>query len=173
MAALHGSGTERLVTPAGEGVEQFIYTDGCVASMETLLYGDLEEFVRVTGVIGLAGGDIFTKLWAEPSWSRALAAWQACLAAKGYVVSDVEDPIRQATEIYTSGVSLEEAHEREIQVAVDDAECAGQVDLTQIYGQLIRRFEAEYATEHEADLLSLQRLQEDAVERAKDLLTNP
>jgi len=170
VKALHGTGEELLVTDAGEGVEQYIYTDGCIAAMEATLYGNLEEFVRITGVTGLAGADIYQRLVADPRWYESLRRWQMCMTQRGYAVTDLEDPIAQANDLYRSGIPLAEAQAREIEIAVDDAECAIRAGIGEVYESLVRRYEAEYATDHEADLAALQEIQDHAVEHAKALL---
>ncbi|MEX2134585.1 MAG: hypothetical protein WEB67_10625 [Acidimicrobiia bacterium] len=172
MEALHGTGKEVLVTEASDGIEQYIFTDGCVANMEATLYGDLEEFFRITGVIGLAGREVYERMVADPEWVETQEHWQSCMSGRGYAVFDLEDPIDQANDVYLSGIPVAEAHAHDIEIAIDDSKCAAEVGLGAKYRALVQRYETEYATSHEADLIVLQELQQRAVVRAKELLND-
>lgn len=168
--ALDGDATADTLTaelPMGGAVQT--PADSCVAHAKGELYGDFPEWFQAekvaTNLVGLYAPDLI----ADERFEAALTAWSECMQERGH---DYPDPpaIREDLPRLTDGLSDEKALDVEQELAVAEAICATrETSLV----STTRDLESEYRgrlRQYRDDVITYQRLQHAAVERAREIL---
>jgi hypothetical protein len=168
--ALDGDPSAGMLTaelPMGGAVQ--IPADGCPARAKGELYGDFADWFQAekvaTNLVGLYADDLV----ADERFETALAAWSECMRERGH---DYSGPpaIREDLPRLIEGLSATKARAVERELAVAEAVCATrETSLV----STTRDLESEYRgrlREYRDDVVTYQRLQHAAVERAREIL---
>lgn len=172
MAALTGTEENAIVVSgAGEGGgDAFMFTDGCVASVEETLYGDLVALLESDLLIQSLRSEQGERIDADSRFAEAQDAWFACMRGEGFDLEDFGGGYDLAQAAYEE-MPLEEARVFEMDLAMIDAACVEESGVNRIYLALLGEADEYIETEYAGVLLGLRELQEEAVRRAKQLLT--
>ncbi len=173
MAALTGTGENQIVVEdAGEGgAAAFMNTDGCVAEVETDLYGDLTALLQTDLLIHNLRSEQSERIDTDPRFAQAQDSWLRCMRSEGFEPEEPGDAYSIALASYEE-LPLDEARSFEIEVAMIDAACVEESGVNRIYLTLLAEADEYIETEHAGALLGLRELQEHAVQRAKELLAD-
>jgi len=169
------TGTEEnaiVVSGAGEGGgDAFMFTDGCVASVEETLYGDLMALLESDLLIQSLRSEQSERVYADSQFAEAQDAWFRCMRGEGFDLEDFGGGYDLAQAAYKE-MPLEEARVFEIDLAMIDAACVEESGVNRIYITLLGQADEYIETEYAGVLLGLRELQEEAVRRAKQLLAD-
>jgi hypothetical protein len=173
MAALTGTEENAIVVSgAGEGGgDAFIFTDGCVAEVEDTLYGDLVALLQSDLLIQSLRSEQGERIDTDQRFAQAQDAWFRCMRREGFDLEDFGGGYDLAQAAYEE-MPLEKARGFEIEVAMIDAACVEESGVNRIYRKLLAEADEYLETEHAGVLLGLRELQEQAVQRAKELLAD-
>ncbi|NGO74262.1 hypothetical protein G6045_00960 [Streptomyces sp. YC504] len=142
--------------------------DSCVAEAKGELYGDFPAFFHAekaaTGLVPLYAPEILK----DRRFVNAREEWASCMSKRGH---DFADPaaVRERLPQLTHGVSRDKAHVIEVELAVDEAECATKETALV---RTARALETEYVDgldEYRDELTDYRRMQHGALKRAREL----
>jgi hypothetical protein len=159
--ALYGTrGTALAVTiPTGQQVT--MPPDGCLASAQQELYGDLRRWFPVRAITGNLASAIRPKVHADPRFTAAARQWSGCMAERGH---DFRDPV-DLRERFTAG-----SREGERRVAVAEAECVVATGLARTGHRLEAELGAPVRAKYAADIRAHREFQAAALPRAAELI---
>lgn len=140
-AALFGPPQARYAITLRSGREFSFPTEGCLAQARSALYGNPVEAATVTFFPQDLYATLYHQVQADPAYDRVMRAWSACLGSRGYRYASPAQAKQQLVAEHAN-------REREISVAMADAECATQVRLPATVEQLL----ATYAVRQPADV---------------------
>ncbi|MCX4972805.1 hypothetical protein [Streptomyces sp. NBC_00620] len=135
--ALNGTDRDAIVVPAPGRGQIFTSADGCQADARRGLYGDLRKWTEAKAAVVNLEYVTFDDVVAEPSYTKALADWKACMKARGLAYPSSSEAIGAVVEENRSRTA-EEARKREVTVAVADAECNRAAGLARTGARLQR-----------------------------------
>ncbi|MFK4070021.1 hypothetical protein [Streptomyces sp. NPDC029674] len=168
-AALTGDASEGVLTaelPTGGTLTT--PRGGCRATAEKKLYGDRETWFRVNGIAMNLTPLWVPKLVKDARFTKALAAWSACMRDKGHTYADPPG-IRAALPALTKGLSREGARAVETELAVAEATCARDSRLADRARSLKRTYFGPVRAKYREELAVHSRLQQAALTRAEAL----
>lgn len=142
----------------------------CQTEAKEELYGDFPAWFRAEKAVTNLAGLYVPDLKKDERFTTALKAWSACMRERGH---DYPDParIREQLPHLTKGLSDTEAHAAEVNLAVDEAECATkETSLVRTARALEREYRGRLR-EYRDDIANHQHMQLRALERAKNLYT--
>lgn len=173
MAALTGTGESQLVVEgAGEGsASAFMNTDGCVAVVEADLYGDLKALLETDLLIQDLRSEASAVVRVDQRFAQAQDAWLRCMRSEGFEPEEAGDAYSIARAAYEE-LPLAEARKFEIEVATTDLSCVEESGVNRTYLALQSEADDHIEEEHAGVLLGLRELQEEALDRAKQLLAD-
>lgn len=120
--ALNGTKPDAIVVPAPGRGEIFTAADGCRADARRALYGDLRKWTEAKATVVNLAYLTYDDVVAEPRYTKALADWRACMKKRGLDYPDTSRAVGAVAKESDSRTP-EQAREREVEVAVADAEC--------------------------------------------------
>jgi hypothetical protein len=119
--------------------------EGCIAEAEKQLYGDLNRWFRARVIASNLTPLYMPKVMGDPRYKKALRNWARCMVRSGHAYESPEE-LRLALGTSTAGLSPEEAHAVEVQLAVAEARCAKSTKfgatarrLDRTYGEVVRK----------------------------------
>jgi hypothetical protein len=116
-------GITKLSIPAG----------GCVGDAHSELYGDLQTYVRDSGVMNGFGIPLKSEWGKDPQVLAATEPWRQCMSSKGFAFKVWGDAVEAAAKVYEDKkVSRQQAHPEEIRIATADAECSVQTGKARV-----------------------------------------
>ncbi|WP_338897673.1 hypothetical protein WBG99_20450 [Streptomyces sp. TG1A-60] len=156
-AALPGGGTVK--TPR----------DSCHVRAKGQLYGDFKTWFRVEKIATNLTPLYVPDLSKDKRFTKALAAWSLCMEGKGM---DYADPfeVRAELDLLTEGLSDAAAHAVEVELAVDEAECAKESSLAETARTLEGEYRAKKTRRYGEEIAAFQRMRLAALDRAKDIV---
>jgi hypothetical protein len=144
--------------PTGEEVSAPV--DGCLASAQVALYGDVTRWFPAKSITNNLAGAIQPKTYADQRYQQAAAAWSTCMAGHGH---DYRDP----TDL--RGRFAAGSAEQERQVATAEADCVLRTGLAATGAQLDRELGAPVRKRYAADIHACHTLQTAALRRVPAL----
>jgi hypothetical protein len=140
---------------------------GCQAAADSKLYGDYQEWFRVSSV-----AEDLPLVWQlmvlnNSKYQLRIAAWSGCMRASGYRYSDPTQAaaaFRRPSSVRPSAL--------EVRVGVAEAKCADTTGLTALTDDLDRAFSAEVDHKYESLLAADWRLQRHALTKIRRLLSS-
>jgi len=172
IEALNGTENNKVVVEGvgeTEGEQVFMFTDGCVAQVEQQLYGDLGDVLRGDLAISQLSRERYEWVEVDPRIGAAETAWLRCMNGEGFDVSDLADGYYLAEDAHAT-LPPDQALRVEIEIATTDAKCVAESRVNEVVEAVYAEAEELLAQEHGAVLAGIQEMQENAVERAKELL---
>jgi hypothetical protein len=168
--ALTGDLRRQVAITLPDGSQRTATVDGCVADVRRRLYGDLRSWLMRGYQAQNIGQQVRARVIGDPRYTDAVARWRSCMQERGY---RYEDPGTARREL---GALLEKApdpirlRDREVAVAVADAECAARVGLVAAAVRLDLDLRAIVLAENEGVVVAYRDQQASALQRAKELL---
>jgi hypothetical protein len=138
---------------------------GCIAEAERAIYGDIEQAMWLRDARGTAESDIWVATLSDEAVKDALDSWKGCVRERGYEFEDPHHAFDSAASAARAG-----DFDQERSIATTHAECVAESNLDLAVAAAFLSATNAVLPELEDDLLALQRLEEDALARAKDIL---
>ncbi|MGX1908588.1 hypothetical protein ACWIID_06985 [Streptomyces phaeochromogenes] len=155
-AELPGGGTVR--TPR----------DSCRADAKDQLYGDFETWFRVKKTAENLTPLFVPDLLRDKRLVKALRVWATCMREAGHPYADPPE-VRAELEELTEGLSSEEAHSTEVELATTEAICATESSLADTARTLEREYRDKALRQYDDDFAAYQRMEVAALPRAEDI----
>ncbi|GII97154.1 hypothetical protein [Sinosporangium siamense] len=145
---------------------------GCLSDAKKKLYGSLSEYAKLT----FLGGNL--PLWAkweaaaDTDIARINASWAACISGKGFANLKSPDAARKnALSLHREfGVSSAAARDREISLAVADAECDKATDYSRQRIKIEDRHFRAALEKYAAEVADIRKMNASALVRANEVL---
>jgi len=154
---LDGSPTHRLSVTVPNGLVVTQSADGCLAAAEARLYGNFAAWFRDEAITGNLLPAIQPKVYADPRFRHALAAWSACVRAAGHPAATPDD-LRNRAAAGGPAVGRD--------LAVTDATCNRKAGLAATGQTLDRQLGAPVRARYRAEIQACARLRLAALRRA-------
>jgi hypothetical protein len=172
--ALTGSMQDRISVTLPDGHQVFTSNKGCTSSVRRQLYGELRRLLWVKYVTRSVEREVAKRVMADQQYLRALDSWRTCMRRRGY---RYEDPgaARNAVELPEPGISnaaRTTLRNREVQLAVADAECSRQAQIVSVVTKLSELYRARVTKDHEGDILAYKELRAAALQKARSLVAS-
>ncbi len=164
--ALTGTDSGRLTVELPDQDSVTTYTDGCVASARTQLFGDLQTYIRTKYAVRFIDSTVVDRVYADPAFAAVNAAWSTCMSAVGYHFATPADA-RNAVGDETAEIK---GREGERALAVADARCAKETNFVGVASELDEKYRAVEMANREAEVLAYDELRQEAVQRGRELL---
>jgi hypothetical protein len=161
--ALYGAEAKALAVTIPTGDQVTMAPDGCLASAQQELYGDLRRWFPAKTIVNNLPAAIRPKVFADQRFQDLAREWAGCMAGQGY---DYRDPVDLRERFSDTSA------ERERQVATAEAECVGRTRLAEVGHQLETELGASVRARFAADIRAHRDFQAAALPRAADLIGN-
>ncbi|TQS41202.1 hypothetical protein FL583_31225 [Cryptosporangium phraense] len=116
-------GTAQAAVTLSDGREIAYPTTGCEPAARTMLYGSLENQVKVFYVPQIVGNAVREQVQQKPEYVSAQKAWQRCMASGHEPYSSSAEARKQIAALYAKTGPTPATHQREITVATLDRRC--------------------------------------------------
>ncbi|MFD3993484.1 hypothetical protein [Streptomyces sp. NPDC058583] len=140
---------------------------GCVAEAQRRLYGDLGAWFRSSTRVGILQQILRSRVVADNGYQKSLGVWQRCMGRVGYAF---------ATPAAARAAALSPVRplpkDREISLAVAEARCAGESELSRTARRLDAHHDRLLAEEYRVDVETRDRLRAAALPRARRILND-
>jgi hypothetical protein len=162
-AALYGSASTALAVTIPTGQRVTMLPDGCIASAQQELYGDLRRWFPAMTIVNNLSGAIRPKVHADERFHQVAQQWSRCMAERGHRYRDPVDLRERFTTAPGDG---------ERRVAVAEAECVVASRLAETGHRLERELGAPVRARYAGDIRAHRELQVAALPRAAGLIGN-
>ncbi|URN17511.1 MULTISPECIES: hypothetical protein [Streptomyces] len=165
IAALNGSGREKLRAELPGGVVIGHSTTGCRVEAWRTLYGDVTAWFAAKTVVDNLGALTRQRVTTDPDFTRAMGKWSVCMRGNGL-------PYRSPAQARAEFLGTDEPGDtaREVRVAVQEAGCARSSGLASTVQRLEDRHGREVRREHRAEVDLVERLRTGALPSARTVL---
>lgn len=160
-----GTEDERIEITERDGSHSGKPGGGCLGGAERALYGDIEQEMWLRDARGTAESDIWMATLSDEAVKDAFDSWKECVRESGF---EFEDP-HHAFESALSAASAGDFDQERV-IATTHAKCTVESNLDLAVAAAFLSATNAVLPELEDDLLALQRLEEEALARAKDIL---
>jgi hypothetical protein len=160
-----GHEDERIEITERDGSHSGMSGGGCIAEAERAIYGDIEQAMWLRDARGTADSDIWMATLSDEAVGEALDSWKGCVRERGYEFEDPHGAFDAAVRAAQAGDFDEERS-----IATTHAECTAESNLDLTVAAAFLSATNAVLPELEEDLLALQRLEEEALSRAKEIL---
>ncbi|MEU8003929.1 hypothetical protein AB0B66_22460 [Catellatospora sp. NPDC049111] len=150
---------------------------GCVGETRIAIYGDLQEHMRMNWLVTNQFKAIQSEyLRNDADLSDALKQWSTCMVSREFRdLANPGDARTAAGEFYKGlrpedGPGLDRAKEKEIRLAVADAQCADSTNLRATSQQARARALGDVLTRHEVDIIAWRDFMSKALAVAQEML---
>jgi len=160
LRALNGERPEGLEARLPSGMVVRRSDSSCTSHAEGALYGDLQQWYRVSKIGGSLTGVRAGRVTAHPSFISATRRWATCMLAKGHPYSspyEARDVASSKHQITQRGI------------AVAEATCARATGLSETAHRLDQMYAKEVLNEYRADIAAARGLQLAALLRARSI----
>ncbi|MFI9832911.1 hypothetical protein ACIHIX_35095 [Streptomyces sp. NPDC051913] len=169
-ALLGSPGTPMLTVRLPSGGTVRSPNGGCTGTARTQLYGDAEAYFEADRVATDLAAAYVPKVLRDPRYTAALKAWSGCMRKEtGGSYAD-PDAARADVRKRAKGLSVSQAHEVEVEVAVAEATCAHRTSLRSTLTRLDREYGAPWRKRYADEITRSNRLKLAALRRADDLV---
>jgi hypothetical protein len=150
---------------------------GCVGQVRVGIYGDLQEHLRMDWLVTNRFKALRSQfLRNDEQLADVLRKWSACMAERGH--RDLADPGAarlRATGSYKNAdlndqPGMDRLRDKEIELAVADAECADRTGLRDTSQRVRAEAVADVLTQHETEIVAWREFMSKALVRAQNLL---
>ncbi|MFD7259898.1 hypothetical protein [Streptomyces sp. NPDC059874] len=153
-------------------------TAGCFGTVRAALYGDQKAYLRLDWIATNQAGVAKSKAaQSDPEVIKAKNSWIACMAQSEYPGLGTPVDARKSAEAYYDGLSpqsapdaLRSALDKEIKIATADAQCGTKAGLNEAVATAQSAANAQYLTQHEADLVQYRTIMLGAVKQGQKML---
>ncbi|MBW1601410.1 hypothetical protein JJV70_04670 [Streptomyces sp. JJ66] len=165
-ATLIGASPVGLSAKAPTGTTITASDQGCVASAQRALYGDLAAWFRVKVITMNLRPLRETQVREDARYTRAVERWAACMREAGRPYP-TPDHTRRAAADFAARLPAKEADAAAASLAAAEAACATSTGLARVAQDLDRSYREELRTEYRDELQLRWRFQNDALPRAR------
>jgi hypothetical protein len=143
---------------------------GCLAQVRTALFGSVESWLLVDQ-FAVAGIRRFAvAAMKSPEVTEAAAAYERCMAERGYASKNPADTARQARLRWIESATAGEPTADEIAMARADADCQRRSGVHAVLDDTVLRLAATWIRQHESTILELADTYTAAIERAQQVM---
>lgn len=148
---------------------------GCVADAQRVLYRDLPTWIRARTVSDALNSLRPAAVVADPRYKAAVGRWSGCMREQGHpfaTPSEARDSVAPAPvgDPDQTPPLPKDASAAEIRLAVAEATCAGRTDLAATARAVDRHHADVLRGQYKADVAAKQRLQLEALPRARAIV---
>lgn len=150
--------TASVTIPTGDVVTTS--TDGCLATAQDRLYGDVRRWFRVMTITNNLASVIEPKVLADPRYRQRLSVWSACMEEQGYHYRSPADLRARLGQV---------GPERERAVAVAEATCVRRTGLAALGRSLDQELGAPVRAQYRVEIRSYRQMRAAALNRIDTL----
>ena len=162
-----GTDDERIEIVERDGSKASIAGGGCIGEAERAVYGDIAQKLRLQDARTTAESEIWGATFSDQAVTRALSSWKDCVSKQGLAFEDPHEAFDAALSAAQSG-----DHAQERLVATTDASCKSESSLGRAVEAAFLAATSAEIGDLEDDLVALQQFEQDALDRAKDVITS-
>ncbi|MEV4383509.1 hypothetical protein [Streptosporangium sp. NPDC049644] len=145
-----------------------IPAEGCIGDAHMELYGDLQTYVHVSGVMNGLGIPLKGRWGKDPQVLAAAESWRQCMHSKGFAFKAWSDAWEASAELYEDkNVSRQQAHPEEIRIATADAECSVQTGKSRVERARFATYQQEVLKEWAPQIGQYKQIREAALVKAR------
>jgi hypothetical protein len=153
------------------GAMVYWYPESCFARARSRLYGDEYQNIMSGPAHVEAEENVESLVQADGEYTRARDAWRACMLRRGQSVASSSDASAELLRDFHAGkLTLDTLREREIEIAVADADCFVETGLGPARRAAHERAEREVVRDGQDQLSAIKRNQQLALARAATVL---
>lgn len=150
-----------------------IPSEGCIGEAHNQLYGDLQTYIRVSGVVNGLGIPLKGRWGKDPQVLAATGPWRQCMNSRGFPFKVWSDAVEAAAHLYEDkNVSRRHAHPEEIHIATADAECSVQTGKSRVEHARFAAYQQELLKEWEPQIGQYKQTREAALVKARAELSD-
>ncbi|GAA0943922.1 hypothetical protein [Nonomuraea longicatena] len=169
-AMLGDGGTAKAAIPGMAQVA--VPAEGCIGAAHAELYGDLQTFIRASGVVNGLGIPLKGQWSKDPQVLAAAESWRRCMGSKGFWYKVWGDAWNAAAEIYQDeNVPRRQPHPEEIRIATADAECSVQTGKSRVERDRFTYYQQRAPTEWAPQIGQYRQIREAALIKARTVLS--
>lgn len=151
------------------GTEIGFPLEGCLAEARNELYEDGEVLMEAVSIIENLASEVQARVVGDDEYLTALKRWQECMKQQGHDVKRPADAVRLAID-QRSSTDAAAAGQREVEIAVSDAQCSRRTELVAIGERIESRVWEDVLDENTGVLEAYRELRSPALARAKSVL---
>jgi hypothetical protein len=159
--------------PLPDGTKAYRARQGCEGEVSRAVLLDFPRYAWLERVAlyGLQD-EVYKNAMNAPEPKTARAAWENCMAGKGYPgMTESETAHKKAESFYATGLPESSAHDQEIALAVAHATCDQETGFETKKLQSWQREYVRYLEAHETDLVAWHEYVKEALGRAQRMLS--
>ncbi|MEU5431397.1 hypothetical protein AB0H73_38145 [Streptomyces olivoreticuli] len=165
LAAANGARPQGLTARTPDGMTMTRSSAGCQSEAEGTLYQDLRAWFQAQTTATALPPMRNEKVAAEPEFAKATRSWATCMRAAGH---DYADPAALRAALPPPERPLPRG--QEVELAVDEADCARTSGLGETARRLDRKHDAELRRRYRTEVEARLRLQLAALPRARSVI---
>ncbi|MEW1642117.1 hypothetical protein [Streptomyces sp. NPDC091219] len=165
VSDLNGARPQGLSARLPNGIRVSHSDQGCQATAERQLYGDLQAWFRATRVTDSLAGMRVGLVTADKRYKAAVTVWARCMRERTYRYADPARARAAATLPKTPW-----PHDKEVRLASAEAACAVSSGLSSVAGSLDSEYRDRLRREHPRETADLARLKREALPRARAIV---
>ncbi|WP_030378465.1 MULTISPECIES: hypothetical protein [unclassified Streptomyces] len=165
VADLNGTRPQGLSARLPNGIRVTHSDQGCQATAQRELYGDLQAWFRATRVTDTLAGIRLGLVTGDKRYKAAVEPWARCMRGHGYTYADPAASRAAATR-----PSRPWPHAKEVRLASAEAACAAGSGLPEVTESLDAEYRAELSRRHPRETADLARLRREALPRARTIV---
>ncbi|MER7500917.1 hypothetical protein AB0L05_04400 [Nonomuraea pusilla] len=145
-----------------------IPSEGCIGEAYNELYGDLQTYIRVSGLMNGLGIPLKDRWGRDPQVVAAVEPWRRCMKSQGLPFEGWKDAVEAAVKLYEDkNVPRQKAHPEEIRIATADAECSVQTGKSRVERARFVYYQQRLLEEWEPQIGQYKQIREAALTRAR------
>lgn len=145
--------------------------EGCLGEARSALYGSVRRSILGFILPGDYSNFIGRKVGADPAWAKAMVEWSACMGSRGHALADLDAAYMPFFWIYEyADPKPTRPTAEEIEVAVDDGECALRIGLPALTRRLQVIHVRSLSRHQRAELRAMVRIRRGALEEAERIV---
>jgi hypothetical protein len=160
-----GTEDERIEILERDGSHSGMPGGGCLGAAHRELYGDIAREMWLRDARGTAESDIWVAVESDGAVQAAWTSWQACIGERGFAFENPNAAFETALRATFAG-----DHVQERAIATAHAECAVESNLDVAVTAAFFAASQAVLPGLEQDLIALQRLEEEAAVRGREIL---
>ncbi|MFF4509276.1 hypothetical protein [Streptomyces sp. NPDC001401] len=165
VSDLNGAQPQGLSARLPNGMQVTHSDQGCQATAERKLYGDLEAWFRATRVTDTLAGMRVGLVTGDKRYKAAVKPWARCMRGHGYTYAGPAESRAAATQ-----PGRPWPHAKEVRLASAEAACATSSGLSYVAKSLDTKYRAELRRRHSRETADLSRLRREALPRARAIV---
>ena len=167
VSDLNGARPQGLSARLPNGIRVTHSDQGCQATAQRQLYGDLQAWFRATRVTDSLAGMRVGLVTDDKRYKAAVKPWARCMRERTYTYAD---PARARAAATLPGTPW--PHAKEVRLASAEAACAVSSGLSSVAGSLDSEYRDRLRRSHPRETADLARLKREALPRAREIVAH-